>query len=392
MKLVDELLPSSGPKPDIYIIVLDSVRPDYLGAYNPRVDFTPNIDAFALDSIVMRRAYADYAGTSLSEPSIWSGTLLLHAHYAQPFQRVDSLEKLARADGYQMVITYDEILRRLIAPTDDVLKLDLDKKLWNAVELSSTIEQLESFLDRRSPHAKPVFFYTQSMNVHGSASNDLPKRTNKNWRRREGFDDRIAYALHQADGFLGSFFDYLKSKNLYEGSIIIVTADHGDATGELGRVNHSTIIYPEVMHVPLIVHLPKSMRGKYVCEPNRITALIDITPSLYYLLGHRPVKTSLIAGQPMFLESAEEFRSYPRQDLLFASDSRAAYGILSEDGRWMYTTYDSPARSMLFDLLHDPDAQYSVLTPALKEQYDERILQYFHSLSEFYGYHPAGGK
>jgi hypothetical protein len=391
LNLVDNLTPASGPKPNIFIIVIDSVRPDYLGAYNPRVDFTPNIDALARDSIVMRRAYTDYAGTSLSEPSIWSGALLLHAHYAQPFKKVDSLEKLARIDGYQMVISYDSILRELIAPSGDLVALDTEKRFWGRMEISSTLRQLEDFLDHRPQGASPVFFYTQPMNVQVHAYNELPKRTKQNWRTREGFDDRIAYTLHQTDEFLGSFVGYLRSNNLYDNSIIIVTADHGDATGELGRLGHSTIIYPEVMHVPLIVHLPPSMRGKYVYDENRISTLIDIAPSLYYLLGHRPIKPNPLAGRPMFVKSLEEFQSYPRPDLFLASDSLATYGILDGDGRWMYTTYDSPSRSMLFDLAQDPTAQNSVLTPAFKKQYDDRILQYLQLISKFYGHHPTGG-
>jgi hypothetical protein len=133
------------------------------------------------------------------------------------------------------------------------------------------------------------------------------------------------------------------------------------------------------------------MRGKYVYDENRISTLIDIAPSLYYLLGHRPIKANPLFGRPMFLESAEECLSYPRADLLLASDSLAAYGILAGDGRWMYTTYDSPSRSMLFDLMQDPNAQHNILTPELKKQYDDRILQYLQLLSKFYGYQPTGG-
>ena len=391
LKLVENLSPASGPKPNIFIIVIDSLRPDYLGVYNPRVDFTPNIDAFARDSVAMRSAYSNYAGTSLSEPAIWSGALLLHSHYAQPFQKVNSLEKLARTDSYQMVVSYDEILRELLTPSSDLVKLDTDKKSWGQIELSSTMRQLENYLDHRPAQAPPVLFYTQAMNVQIHAQNDLPQRTGQNWKTREGFDDRIAYTLHQTDEFFGQFIAYLKARNLYENSIIVVTADHGDATGELGRRTHSTIIYPEVMRVPLIVHLPQSMRGKYAFDESRISTLTDIAPSLYYLLGHRPIQANPLVGRPMFMESANEFLNYPRPDLLLASDSLAAYGILSGDGRWMYTTYDSPSRSMLFDLLQDPNAQHNVLTPELKKLNDDRILQYLQLLSKFYGHQPTGG-
>src|SRR5260370_17510366 len=98
---------------------------------------------------------------------------------------------------------------------------------------------------------------------------------------------------------MARFFSYLKAHRQYDNSIIILASDHGDATGEFGRQTHSHIIYPEVMRVPLIVHLPKSTRGKFVDNRDRVSTLTDITPSLYYLLGPRPVKQRPMFAPPL---------------------------------------------------------------------------------------------
>ena len=390
LQLVDRLLPSRSERPNIFIFVIDSLRPDYLGAYNSKVDFTPNLDAFAGDGIAVHNVYTQYAGTSLSEPAIWAGTLLLHAHYLQPFERVNSLEKLARTDGYRMVVSYDEILRQLLSPADDVVKLDTDKKLWNQLEVCSTMHQLEPLLDHGLGRNQPVFFYTQPKNVHQFAHNDLPLPAQDHWQNRTGFNNRIAHEVHQVDGCLGEFFRFLKSQRLYDDSIILVTSDHGDATGEFGRSSHSLSIYPEVMRVPLIVHLPGAMR-RMLHDDNYLSALTDITPSLYYLLGHRPVRSNALFGHPLFVETQAELQSYRRSELFLASDERPVYGLLMDNGRWLYTTYDSPAQSFLFDLSDDPNAKHNVLTPALKQQYDEQILDQLHGIAEFYGYKPGVG-
>ena len=65
VNLVDHLVPTAGKRPNIFILIIDSMRPDYLGAYNPKVDFTPNLDAFARDSVALRNVFTQYAGTSL---------------------------------------------------------------------------------------------------------------------------------------------------------------------------------------------------------------------------------------------------------------------------------------------------------------------------------------
>ena len=151
---------------NIFIFVVDSMRPDYLGAYNPKVTSTPHLDALAKDSIVFRNAYSHYAGTSLSEPSIWAGALLLHTHFPQPFARVNSWQKLADVDGYQMVVSFDTVLAQVLNPANPPVKLDTDKHLWNQYEVCSTVSQLEATLDQRKSGADPVLFYTQPMNVH----------------------------------------------------------------------------------------------------------------------------------------------------------------------------------------------------------------------------------
>jgi hypothetical protein len=389
LQLVDQLKPASGPRPNIFIFVIDSMRPDYLGAYNPRVDFTPHLDAFARDSTVVHNVYTQYAGTSLSEPAIWAGAMLLHAHYMQPFSRVNSLEKMAQGNGYQMIVSYDEILRQLLSPTDGAIKLDTDKKLWNQLEVCSTIRQLEPLLATRATD-QPLLFYAQPKNVHQFAHNDLPMISADHWRIRSGFNNRIAHEVWQVDGCLGGFFSFLKSRGLYDNSIIIVTSDHGDATGEFGRYSHSLSIYPEIMRVPLIVHLPENMR-QVVYDDTHLSALTDITPSLYYLLGHRPIRSNPLFGHALFVESRGELAESQRNELFLASDERAVYGLLMENGKLLYTTYDSPAESFLFDLSHDPNALHNVLTSTLKRQYDEEIIKELQSVADFYDYKPGMG-
>ena len=389
VKLVEHLESSPGSHPNIFIFVIDSMRADYLGAYNPQVDYTPNLDALARDSVVFHRAYTHYAGTSISEPAIWSGAELLHTHFPQPFDEVNSLRTLARTDGYQIVVSYDTVIKQLFTPNDDLTKLDTDKDLWNRFEACSTVQQLESHLDARQDPSKPVLFFAQPMNVHQFARNDVPSPTSQHWPDRPGLSTRITYEVHWVDSCLGGFFGYLKQRGMYDDSIIVVASDHGDATGEFGRMSHSTSIWPEIMRVPLIVHVPPRMREKFVYDDTRLSNLTDITPTLYYLLGHRPIRQNPLYGRPLFAEKKQELDAYPQRDVLLASDVRAVYGILTADGRYLYATYDSPAQSYLFDLVTDPNAQHSILTPALKQRYDEQIIDHLHLVGDYYGYKPG---
>jgi len=391
VQLADSLASTKSERPNIFVFVIDSMRPDYLGAYNPQVDYTPNLDAFARDSIVLHHAYSQYAGTSLSEPAIWAGAMMLHSHYPQPFSRLNSLDRMLHTDGYRMFVSLDEILGVILPSNDGVVNLDPNVKLWNHLELGSTVRRAETILDAQHDSNHPLFLYTQPKNVHQFASNDVPSPASQHWPNRPGLNTRVTYEVHWVDNCLGQFFDYLKQRGLYDSSIIIVTSDHGDATGELGRQSHSTSIWPEIMHVPLIIHLPPSMRVRFVYDDTRLATLTDLTPTLYYLLGHRPIRQNPLYGRPLLAETMGELALYPQHDLLLASDVRAVYGILTADERYLYTTYDSPAQSYLFDLAADPNAEHNVLTPALKQRYDEEIIQDLQMVGDYYGYKPGMG-
>jgi len=120
-----------------------------------------------------------------------------------------------------------------------------------------------------------------------------------------------------------------------------------------------------------------------------LATLTDIAPTLFYLLGHKPIRHNALYGRPLFAASKEELDSYSHDDLFLASDLHAVYGILTADGRYLYTTYDSPAQSYLFDLNHDPNAQHDILTPALKQRYDEEIIEHLQAIGDYYGYKPG---
>lgn len=396
LRLVDSLTPTRSPRPNIFIFVIDSLRPDFLGSYNQAVDFTPNLDGLARDGVVMRNAFTQYAGTSLSEPAIWAGALLLHSHYIEPFKDANSLLTLARTDGYDVAVSYDSILQKVVKPEEHMTLFDQDK-LFMQMEITSTLDQLMHWMSTRSNDGRPILFYAQPMNVHILGRNNLPPRTSKNWCFRPGLDPRISYDLHQVDDAIGVFLRYLKAHGMYEDSIIIVTSDHGEALpglpnlGPRNRIGHSVVLFPEVMRVPLIVHLPRALRDHVAWDENRLATLTDITPSLYYLLGHRPIKRGFVYGQPLFFDTRNEMYQFQRDHLLLASDAAADYGILSGDGRFLYALYDSPRETLLFDLKTDPRGTINRATEDSSRRYDQQILDDLAMISQFYGHRPTGG-
>jgi hypothetical protein len=387
--LVDNLQRSRDEHPNIFIWVIDSMRPDYLGAYNPRVDFSPNLDKFAEDSVVLRNAYTQYAGTTLSVPAIWAGAEVLHTHYPQPFDKINSLLKLARADGYRVMVSRDTVLNDLLPKTDEITNIEHGENLWMHQEMCQSVAALNVALDDRRDDSRPILFYSQPMNLHQFAINNEPPLT-RNWSK-PGFDARVSHEVSQVDGCFAQFVTSLKRRGIYDDSIIVVTSDHGDALGDFGRHSHSLTIYPEIMRVPLLIHLPRKMKDGFVYDHEGAKTLTDIAPTLYYLLGHRDIKLNPLFGRPLLVSTRQEIEKYQRNEWFLASDALAVFGMLDNGGRSFYAAYDSPSRSYLYGLANDPEGTKDVLTPELKMSYDRRIIEHLNQVARFYGYRPGLG-
>jgi membrane-anchored protein YejM (alkaline phosphatase superfamily) len=56
-----------------------------------------------------------------------------------------------------------------------------------------------------------------------------------------------ASRLRRIDTCCGEFIADLKARGLFDRSIVILTADHGDSLGEQGRMGHAYTIFPEIL-------------------------------------------------------------------------------------------------------------------------------------------------
>ena len=98
------------------------------------------------------------------------------------------------------------------------------------------------------------------------------------------YDGGIAYI----DSQIGQLVDWLKRQNLYDNTMIVVTADHGEAFGEKGLFLHGNSLYANLLHVPLLVKYPHSAHTGMVDAP---VSLLDIFPTVMKVAGVTPPAT-----------------------------------------------------------------------------------------------------
>lgn len=388
VKLVEKLEPNDEPKPNVFVIVVDSLRRDYVSAYNPAVQFTPEIQKFANESVVMRNSFTRYAGTTLSEPAIWAGSLMLHKHYVRPFHPMNNLEKLVQADGYDRFITVDTVLRLLLDPAIPVHHLDAAMANWSDQDLCTTAPDAERQIDARSDKSKPIFLYTQPQNIHVVSLEHARHVRPPQDGAYPGFQPSAATEIKRLDGCFGSFVSYLKAHGLYDNSIVVLTADHGESYGDYGHTNHTFGLHPEVLRVPLIIHLPVSMQKNYYVNPDAVAFNIDVTPSLYYLLGHKPVANDERFGRPLFTLTKEENESYQRENYLVAVCYGPIYGLLSHNGGNLFVANEMDDVYQYFDLVHDPGGTHNLLDQQILANDQKLIRADVQGIADLYHYRP----
>src|SRR5216684_4246533 len=71
---VPKALAAGNPAPNVVVITINTLRPDYVGCYGYKQIRTPNIDALAADVVRFEHAYPPVPVTLLAHTTIFTGT------------------------------------------------------------------------------------------------------------------------------------------------------------------------------------------------------------------------------------------------------------------------------------------------------------------------------
>jgi arylsulfatase A-like enzyme len=187
------------------------------------------------------------------------------------------------------------------------------------------------------------------------------------------------------DGCFGELIKHLKSRELFDNSIVILTSDHGDSLGEKGKWGHSYWMFPEILRVPLIIHLPARLQKYPAWNPKSIAFTTDITPTLYYLLGHRPITRNALFGRPLITLTETEQTEYLQKSYLVVSSYGPVYGILGGDGQSLFIADAVNEKNYFFNLADDPRGTRNRLTDAIRGENEKLIHDLVVSVNQFYG-------
>ena len=163
--------------------------------------------------------------------------------------------------------------------------------------------------------------------------------------------------VRYVDDRIGRFIDRLKKLGLFEESLIVLTSDHGEEFWEHGGVRHGHSFYNEVLGVPLLVKLPRSL----ATAPRRVdgnVSTVSVTPTVLELCGlsFNAAQFSAPSLVPLFYDDVAQdqppvFSTHPSH-----LEDREAIA----QGRWKYIRFEHVDREELYDLEADPSEQMNI--------------------------------
>lgn len=325
--------PSGAPggAKNVLLIVVDTLRADALPVYGYAEGDTPNLDAFAQDSVRYDQAFANASWTRPSFASILTGRFASsHNVMGKPDALSDELTTMAEAfrdGGYHTAgfVTNFNVAAffgfqqgfdhfRYLEPDFVLGANDTAAKLLFVQVLKRVAEKLTgarpggayqdaevvnrevlAWLDHERSD-EPFFLMAAYMDPHDPYFSHPYEGTGFSRAANQHPDAELAQELRGLydgeitywDEHFGQLIAGLRERGLYDDMTIIVTSDHGEEFQEHGGFWHGTTLYDEQVHVPLLV------KRAYGDDAGTTVAhwvqSVDIMPTLLHENGLDPVE------------------------------------------------------------------------------------------------------
>jgi arylsulfatase A-like enzyme len=311
--------PNGNRRPDIILITVDTLSAGHLHTYGYSRPTSPHLDDFATGAILFENFYANANWTRPGVASILNGAgpWTHRGDVGIPLEGVTEaqnlINRLADAGYYICVVnsnyfsdleyqgvetvpdrramlysyTYmgrllgqrlpSAFLASLVGPS--AILNSFGPSILLAAKTNEYLPQSEPLL-RNAPSDRPLFFWLHIMSPHEPYATPPPYlgtfepsprartpgttqgqyhfvKMNSELSELQPFmAGRYDEAVLMADDVIGHILDVLKSQGRFDGSLIVVTADHGQSFDPRFGGHGGPILSEEIIHVPCLIKPP----------------------------------------------------------------------------------------------------------------------------------------
>lgn len=366
---------------NVLFVILDAAGARHFASYGYPRKTTPEIDRIAAEGVVFENARTVASFTLLAMSSAWTSSYPDQHHNGVPYGAPLPKDRLTLAEllgangihtagfvsngvagsGFALdrgFTEFDEVFRRFGAHAAAFRRVLPDWFTANATR------RFFAYVHFREPH----FSYDPPPPFNTMFGPDTPLTktiktkydwiTDVNWGRiqptpaeiehlRRLYDGNLAYVDHE----VGEIRRSLEASGLWDKTLVIVSADHGDQLYEHGYVGHLDQVYEEALQIPLVVKFPKGT-GPAGTRVAGFVDTLDLAPTIADALGvlGRGGSDRAFAGRsllPVALGAAGKAASFSR-----CAGEQPKYALREGSMKLVYHTARDAAE--LYDLGADP--------------------------------------
>lgn len=377
-------------KPDakrrnVVVIVVDALRADRMGVYGYGRDTTGNLSrlqrAGAVDAVPQARASC---GSSSCGITSLLASKFIHEFSERPFTLFEVLKR--HSYRIHLMLSGDHTnfygLKRIYEPHDSYFDgggagrtLDHKNDDRLLVERSSGLPQWDG---------QPVMLYFHLMSIHPigkryrqheryrPASPYMPSGRTDAERAGNHYDNGVL----QADAIIAEVLDRLRELGYLDNTLVVITADHGEALGEHDGFGHPHQLDEGVLRIPLLF-IASGYERRRLSRPGLAAAQVDIAPTILAELDIEVPRTW--SGVPLQRESRRDFSYLAEPGIAGIIDHRDPANV------WKYRVDRRSREEQAFNLSADPDGRFNAIaqTPAaLKREWRARFAEHIAEPSE----------
>ncbi len=387
------------------IYLIDTLRSDHLGCYGYEKPTSPHIDTFAEGAFLFSQARATSTWTKPSTATVLTGLPPDYhgANHSWSSLRSEcvTLAEMFKAAGYTTVafVTngwvggsyynfwqgFDEF--DSVEPREGI---DYARNKIRAEAVQASIEKwLEKHSDERffmyvhtiDPHAPYVppeedlrpFEQSYDGKVSGKIYDDEGNPAPDSFSVI-GTPADVAHVValydgevHYSDRWFGELVRELKDRKMYDKTMVLLVADHGEKFWEEGhdppRWDHGHTLYDVEMRVPLVVRA--AWMASRAGRSDAVVTTADITPTVAEMFGLEC--PPCVVGKSLLPLIKGEAGSNIHGRQVFACETRYGggrfdmlYGVLAGGFKYVRRLMPEP-KEYLFDLQKDPEERRNVL-------------------------------
>ena len=367
-----------APRPNIVVVVIDALRPDHLGCYGYERPTSPTIDQIAAQGIVFDQAITHAPWTKATFATMLT-SLYTFQNGVENWETVmsDTLVTLAEVlgdHGYETICVANVLG---VAGRFNVLQgfghsSAVEQYTRSATESNAAAFEiirginrpfflLIHYYDAHMPYSPPKGY----VEMVGGSTEDAPQRFRRGPKTKIGKPDDDAVAdqmllydacIRYVDDAVHEIVDFLAEQAVADQTVLILTADHGEAFWEHDVCSHGEQLYDEALRVPLILSYPAALDGhKRIDVP---VGHIDLMPTVVDLAGVTDTGTREGASLLGLITEGREPRrgpALPQGALLCECTlTRAPDTKCIRTRSWKLIAEPLTGWVELFDIEHDP--------------------------------------